>query len=1339
MMKFYKKSVFILMLFMFCSTLSAQTDNIEIVGQKYVEEGIEYTYTFKTDIPEDTNWSWYAFGGAEVTEQLKDSSDVVIGIKVIWSKLDASSSNEQVMEIEAYGTSNSVPIQNYSSNVFYASFKPDPNGIYPVILTDNENYIKTTTYHVDVKPDVNGNINSTNGNVDISYIDGIGRPLQNIAVSAGGEYEDIITPITYDEFGRKIRDYLPYAVSSNLGAIRTNPIQEVHDFYNTSKYENTINPYSNTILENTAQSRVLEQGAPGNDWIVDSKVNYYDVIKNKSIKFLYTLNADHQNIKLFEVSFLNDNKSDPKLEDMGVYGDNELYQTDTKDENWVHGSNSHSTQEFKNERGQVILKRTFNDVDINNDGDVDDANEKAVNHDTYYVYDIYGNLTYVIPPKVNTSDGVSTVELSELCYQYKYDNRNRLIEKKIPGKEWEYIVYDKLDRPILTQDYNLRYNTNLTQRNKWLFTKYDVFGRVVYTGIYTHASLLSQAQMQSHLDAFYDNDSELNIYESKLNIENNNHYYSNQSFPNTNIEVLTVNYYDDYTFTLPPSITKPSFVWETGDVAINVQDLATGSKIKVLDTNQWITSVTVYNKKARPIWLASYNEYLLTTDIVKNKLNFIGNPTKVVSIHKKQNQEDIVITDTYEYDHMQRLINQYQSITDFEPTTNSNVILTEPSSALHLSINSITLNPGFIGTPGFSAKISDPDNLKKELIVVNTYDELGQLESKKVGGVVDNNLSPKLQLGLQTIDYAYNIRGWLKSINDNISTDNTLTLANNDLFGFKINYNTVNHSGTKLYNGNISEIEWQTANTDNSLKWYQYDYDALNRITSATGNTSNYNLNSVAYDKNGNITSLIRHGQTNAGATSFGIMDDLVYSYEISSNKLKKVLDNGNGTYGFKDGSNTTTEYTYDDNGNMLTDANKGISTNITYNHLNLPTQVVLGGGNISYIYDASGAKLEKVVTEGSSMTKTKYAGNYVYEDSGTGDFLKFFNHEEGYIEPILDAGSIVYQYIYQYKDHLGNVRLSYKDSDNNGSVASSEILEENNYYPFGLKHKGYNSNVTSSNIALKRKYNGVELEEALGLNLYEMDVRSYDPAIARFTSIDPVTHYSMSTYTAFDNNPVFWADPSGANAQTTRVQDLNGKWHTLTEGADYTTVYSSDNSDTNDEDDNSEDNSSEEDCCGDGITGLLKGIAQGLIDTSIATNPLYKGIDDLSKLITGEGIIPEIEFTEGERTTYYTGIILFALLEPSPGGEIQLINKGVTGFAKHAINRAINRSVKPAAILDAIKNPLKILPSKTDDLGRESQRIIGAKAEIVINAEGKIISVNPTSTKKAQKLLQQQ
>ena len=81
----------------------------------------------------------------------------------------------------------------------------------------------------------------------------------------------------------------------------------------------------------------------------------------------------------------------------------------------------------------------------------------------------------------------------------------------------------------------------------------------------------------------------------------------------------------------------------------------------------------------------------------------------------------------------------------------------------------------------------------------------------------------------------------------------------------------------------------------------------------------------------------------------------------------------------------------------------------------------------------------------------------------------------------------------------------------------------------------------SANSVAQKFKYNGIELEESLGLNLYEMDFRQYDPAIARFTGIDPVTHFEYSTYNAFDNNPIIFADPSGANADWIPEVDKNG------------------------------------------------------------------------------------------------------------------------------------------------------------------------------------------------------
>ncbi|QMU66678.1 MAG: hypothetical protein GKR88_08690 [Flavobacteriaceae bacterium] len=93
------------------------------------------------------------------------------------------------------------------------------------------------------------------------------------------------------------------------------------------------------------------------------------------------------------------------------------------------------------------------------------------------------------------------------------------------------------------------------------------------------------------------------------------------------------------------------------------------------------------------------------------------------------------------------------------------------------------------------------------------------------------------------------------------------------------------------------------------------------------------------------------------------------------------------------------------------------------------------------------------------------------------------------------------------------------------------------------MLQKGYNTTVSANgnHVAQKFKYNGIEYEQALGMNLYEMELRQYDPTIARWTAIDPVTHHSTSTYNAFDNNPVFFSDPSGADA-TSLINDLWNK-----------------------------------------------------------------------------------------------------------------------------------------------------------------------------------------------------
>ncbi|TPV31157.1 hypothetical protein FJ651_15450 [Paucihalobacter ruber] len=401
------------------------------------------------------------------------------------------------------------------------------------------------------------------------------------------------------------------------------------------------------------------------------------------------------------------------------------------------------------------------------------------------------------------------------------------------------------------------------------------------------------------------------------------------------------------------------------------------------------------------------------------------------------------------------------------------------------------------------------------------------------------------QSRLQLIDYSYNIRGWLKQMN------NPGNLGN-DLFAMQIKYtNPIQAQGQGLFNGNIAEIDWKTQN-DNVLYRYTYHYDALNRITKAdfTGPSqwARYRLDNVQYDKNGNITNLRRNGHIVADpdkniSSDFGTMDNLTYTYQANSNKLLKVTDTGNTSYGFKDGTNQTIEYTYDTNGNMVKDLNKGIvgpsnSNGILYNHLNLPTEVRFGSVNkIKYIYDATGIKLSKqVITSGQPDSYTYYAGNYVYEGSS----LKFFSHPEGYVEP--DGTN--FDYVYQYKDHLGNIRLNYKDISTT-STPILEIIEENNYYPFGLKHRGYNELVSANvnSVASKIKYNGKELEESLGYEIYEYEARHYDPALGRFMTVDPLAedYLFQSAYVYAVNSPIFFIDKLGMGADWDRKVNDDG------------------------------------------------------------------------------------------------------------------------------------------------------------------------------------------------------
>ena len=151
------------------------------------------------------------------------------------------------------------------------------------------------------------------------------------------------------------------------------------------------------------------------------------------------------------------------------------------------------------------------------------------------------------------------------------------------------------------------------------------------------------------------------------------------------------------------------------------------------------------------------------------------------------------------------------------------------------------------------------------------------------------------------------------------------------------------------------------------------------------------------------------------------------------------------------------------------------------------------------------------------------------------------------------------FNYVYQYKDHLGNIRVSY-GYDQKYEVL--KIIEENHYYPFGLKHTNYNSGKRKYEkdeeevgkmrlrpvaptdgwfVPNNYRYNSKEFQDELGLNWYDYGARNYDPGTGMMLTMDPMAELfeSMSPYQYAGNNPVYFIDKNGEYID---INDPNGK-----------------------------------------------------------------------------------------------------------------------------------------------------------------------------------------------------
>jgi RHS repeat-associated protein len=1082
----------------------------------------------------------------------------------------ASSVRFYFQEFDANGNHIRWPMLN--SNLLTGEFQYNytvGSGAKKVFLRidkDNTNTSTETYFYIDHVSIVQELGNSSIEKLEnVSYSDGFGKTKQNVSIKQTPLQKDLVQHMEYDQFGRVVKQYLPLPSTQNSGNYVANASAQIATYYQ-NEYSDQ-HPFSETRYENSPMNRKVETSAPGNSWELLSSSD-----ADHTNKYDYAVNG-WEEVTRFEI-----NENDPSNPlSTSFYSPGQLLKNITKNENWVAADGLLNTREFYTDKnGKKVAEFNYESV-----------NGVVTKLTTYYVYDDKGNLRYILPPKMfngsgpvasypnyntdwplsdfvtptgiggallfsinnNTihieylqlifskgfptsytlnlqttktlavlpplpdmyigkvmgenaagddfeigeasivngnlvidrtstalftsfsgsitasigASGLTQTDLDNLAYQYKYDDYNRQIEQKVPGKDWEYSVFDLYDRPILTQDANLR------GQNKWMFNKYDAFGRVVYSGLYTNN--ISRAALQTLADDSMNLSNNKGNYVARTSSTSNIGglllNYSNDAFPTTSIEVLTVNYYDDYNFTDADLPTIPTQIFGQ-DVTTRTRNLHTASWSKILGTTStWSKTYTFYDKRGRAIYNYEKNHLGGNTQ-TKNEIKFTGTPIKSEVTHKRlASSPSLTIVDRYEYDTSDRVTKYFQKIN------------------------------------------SQPE----ELISENSYDELGQLTTQGVGGKATN---PNR---LQTVNYDYNIRGWLTNIND---VDN----MGSDLFAYNVRYDEStlgSASVSNTYNGNIKQVIWRSAH-NNLKKSYAYEYDYMGRFSSShyrennslTAADGRYETSNIEYDPNGNILKLRRW------STSSIPIDDLVYHYD-DGNQLKAIVD-GNAPgmeAGFDNAGTGTSEsdYWYDSNGNLTRDLNKGIS-NIAYNHLDLVEEVNFFNGNkIEFTYDANGVKLSMKTTPSFGVPfTTDYLGPFQYG----GGQLQFFQTAEGYVRSNFGT----YEYTYIYKDHKGNNRVSYKDTDNNGVINSStEILSSTDHYVMGLTHAG--EFISSGATGYNYKYQGKELLEFADYNMYDFGSRMYDAAVGRWFNPDPRNQF-YSPYLAMGNNYIVFADPDG-------------------------------------------------------------------------------------------------------------------------------------------------------------------------------------------------------------------
>jgi RHS repeat-associated protein len=854
-----------------------------------------------------------------------------------------------------------------------------------VAQTTSQNYTTTRSYRTGTSVPVGSN--PTGGIPVIQYADGLGRPVQSVLQQASPTTaQDIVVgATTYDEFGRPQKSLMPVRYDGATTGAYQDPttIQtKAQAFYGDNSPFSVVDEYENSPL-----GRVKKQLGPGSAWQAGTK---------KTNNATYETNT--VNIKRWTAT-------NTTITGTTTFGVGTLSKSTSLDEN------SNTVVEYTDKEGRTIQK---------------EVQENTGTIVTCYAYDNFGRLAYIIPPLLTATNQTSftTANVIELVFAFRYDKRGRIVEKLTPGADWTYFVYNKLNQVVMSQNKRQRNN------NQWAFSRYDALGRAIVSGLYKYTTAPTRTTLQGYFDA-----QTVNFYEITGGADNG---YTQISMPASATSggtyfPLAYRFYDNYSWTASLSGFGSGTGW-----AYNATDKLTGMKLRVLEPNVstvvWLDNVFYYDDRNRVLNAYSRNFFGQINEANFTYDGLTDDALTETTLYRRASATT-TLKNTYEYDNRGRVTRAKNQI-----NTEPEVILAEyeyddivrlkrkkiqPGSyrIIGEAIDQLTVNTLQTGTKTDSAKVQ-----------ITLASGFGVARGANYTACITGTGSGTSANYLQTIDYSYHIRGGLKCINCDAAGALALSKPENDLFAMKLDYETA-IDGVSYFNGNIRQQSWISLNNPTAPRVYKYVYDKVDRLTDAnysggkfTG--ENYSMTGVTYDKNGNIQTLQRKGQTSTTTGgSFGNIDQLTYTYKTASgyasNKINTIADaiTTNPDVGdFRDKANTT-DYDFYTDGSLQADRNKGIAS-IQYNELGLPSVLAFANNQfLRFTYDAAGNKLSKEVVATAGSYHVYDDGDITYSDA----FIATIRHDEGRYLPAPSGSLTGGAYEYQYHDHLGNLRVAYR------------------------------------------------------------------------------------------------------------------------------------------------------------------------------------------------------------------------------------------------------------------------------------------------------------------------